>query len=130
MSGGSRLVITSSLMTTSLMPSSTGHVVHDVEHGVLEDGAQAAGAGVAAERLLRDAGERALRELELDAVHLEELLELLHEAVLRLGEDVDQRLLVELVQRREHRQAADELGDEAELEQVFRLHRARAARRA
>ena len=45
----------------------------------------------------------------------------LHQAVLRLREDVDERLLVELVQRRHDRQAADELGDEAELEQVLRL---------
>ena len=49
------------------------------------------------------ADERALRELELHAVHLEELLVLLHERVLRLREDVDQRLLVQLVERREHR---------------------------
>ena len=77
---------------------------------------------VAAERLARDRRERALGELELHAVHLEELLVLLDQAVLRLGEDVDQRVLVELVQRGDDRQAADELGDQAELEQVLRLH--------
>src|SRR5262249_38420204 len=55
-------------------------------------------------------------------VHLEELLELLHERVFRLREDVDERFLVELVERREHGQAADELGDEPELEEVLRLH--------
>ena len=33
----------------------------------------------------------------------------------------DQRVLVELVERRDHRQAADELGDHAELQQVLRL---------
>src|SRR5690606_4136699 len=65
--------------------------------------------------------ERALRELQLHAVHLEKLLELLHERVLRLREDVDQRLFVELVQGRDHRQSADELGDEPELEEIFGL---------
>ena len=76
----------------------------------------------ARERLLRDGLQRALRELELHPVHLEELLVLLHERVLRLREDVDERVLVQLVERREHRQAADELRDQAELEQVLRLH--------
>ena len=63
-----------------------------------------------------------LVNLQLHAVHLEQLLVLLHERVLRLGQDVDERLLVELVQRRDHRQATDELGDHAELEQVLGLH--------
>ena len=74
------------------------------------------------ERLARHRLQRALGELELHAVHLEELLVLLHERVLRLREDVDQRVFVQLVQRRQHRQAADELRDQAELEQVLRLH--------
>ena len=36
-------------------------------------------------------------ELELDAVELEELLVLLDQRVLRLGQDVDERLLVQVV---------------------------------
>ncbi len=42
--------------------------------------------------------------------------------VLGLGEDRDQRGFVQLVQRRDDRQAADELRNEAELDQIFRLH--------
>src|SRR5215468_870244 len=97
-------------------------LVHDVEHRRLEDRAQAAGAALVAERVLRDLLQRALGELHLDAVHLEELLVLLDEGVLRLGEDVDQRLFVELVERRDHRQAADELGDHAVLEEILGLN--------
>ena len=51
----------------------------------------AAGAGAAQDRLVGDRLERVVGELELDAVELEELPVLLHERVLRLGEDVDQR---------------------------------------
>ena len=49
------------------------------------------------------------------------LLVLLDQRVLRLDEDLDQRGLVELVERRDDRQAADELGNQAELDQVFGL---------
>src|SRR5205814_9397106 len=58
-------------------------------------------------------------ELELHAVELEHLLVLLDERVLGLDQDADQRFLVEAGDRADHRQAADELGDEAELEQVL-----------
>ena len=74
------------------------------------------------ERLARHRAEGAPRELELHPVHLEEALVLLHERVLRLGEDVDESVLVQLVQGGEDRETVDELGDEPELEQVFRLH--------
>jgi hypothetical protein len=49
------------------------------------------------------------------------LLVLLDQRVLRLGQDLDQRGLVEVFQRRDHRQTADEFRDQAELQQVFRL---------
>src|SRR5262249_52266318 len=65
-----------------LDPRPRGHVVHDVEHRRLEDGAEAAGAARALERLPRDRDEGAAGELELHPVHLEELLVLAHQAVL------------------------------------------------
>ena len=54
-------------------------------------------------------------------VHLEELLVLLDERVLGLRENIDKRFIIELVQRGEHGQATNELGDEPELEEVFGL---------
>ena len=42
-------------------------------------------------------------------------------AFLRLGQDLDQRCFVELFQSRDDRQAADELGDQAELDQILGL---------
>ena len=54
MSGGSRFVIDVLVDDDLLDAAARRDVVHDVEHRVLEDGAQAAGAAVALERLARD----------------------------------------------------------------------------
>ncbi len=54
-------------------------------------------------------------------LHGEQALVLLDQRVLRLGEDLDQRFLVEVLERGDHRQTADEFGDKAELQQVLRL---------
>ena len=59
---------------------------------------------------------------QLDAVHLEELAVLLGERVLRLGEHPNQRLLVEVVDRGDHGEPADELGDEPEADEVLGHH--------
>src|SRR5690606_6910885 len=60
--------------------------------------------------------------LEADAVDLEHALVLLDERILRLGENARERLDVERADRRDDGKAADELGDQPELVQVFRLH--------
>src|SRR6478609_3984929 len=95
------------------------HVEHDGEEDLLHDRAQAAGTRAAQQRLVGDRRDGVLRELEVDAVDLEHLLVLLHERVARHREDVDERLLVERRERRQDGQPADELGDEAELQQVL-----------
>src|SRR6478609_5251148 len=97
-------------------------VVHHVEEELLDDRAQAAGAGAALEGRLGDRVDGVVGELELDAVEVEELLVLLDERVARLGEDLDERLAVELVHAGDQRQATDELGDQAELGEVLGTH--------
>ncbi len=96
-------------------------VVHGVEQHVLQDGAQAARAGLALHGLARHGPQRLVPELELRAFHLEQLAVLLGERVLRLGQDRHQRRLVELIERRHHRQAADEFRNQAELDQILGL---------
>src|SRR5690606_31324417 len=96
-------------------------VVHGVQQHRLDDGAQAAGTGLALERLARDRGQRVRAELQLHALHVEQLAELLGDRVPGLAEDLNQRGLVQFLQGRDHRQAADELGDQAELDQVLGL---------
>ena len=98
--------------------AAAGDLVHDVEEAVLEDGAEAAGAGLVAEGLFGGGFEGVLGEDELDVVELEELLELAGERVLGLGEDADERVLVEGLQRDDDGDTADELGNEAVGEEV------------
>src|SRR5262249_42029857 len=99
-----------------------GDVVHHVEHDVLHDRPQPARARLPLECLARDRAPRSVREAQVHAFHLEELLILPSEGVLRLAQDANERRLVQLLQRRDHGEPSDELGDEAELEQVLRLH--------
>ena len=79
---------------------------------------QAAGAGVLGLGHLGDLEEGVGGELELGPFHLEEPLVLLDQGVARLGQDLDQGVHVQRVERADHRQPADELGDHAELDQV------------
>jgi hypothetical protein len=95
-----------------------GQLEHVVEHELFGDGAEGAGAGVAVDGLLRDFAEGVVGEFELGVFHLEQLLVLPDDGVLGLGHDLDQGGLVERGQRADHRQAADELGDDAEFDQV------------
>jgi hypothetical protein len=67
-----------------------GELEHDLEEDLLDDRAQAAGAGLALERLVGHRLEGVLREDQLDRVEREEALELLDDRVPRLGEDPDQ----------------------------------------
>src|SRR5467141_825278 len=96
-------------------------LVHDLEHDLFEDRAQAPRTRAALERLLGDAGHRVVGELEPHLLEVEVLLVLLDDRVLGLLEDPHQRRIVEIVQRGDHGQAADELRDEAVAQQVLGL---------
>src|SRR5256884_926625 len=99
----------------------TRQLEHDVGHHLFQDGAQAARARAALDRLLGDGLERFLLHREPHVFELEQLLVLLREGVLRLDEDTDERVLVQRVERHHHRQPAHELGNEAVAQQVVGL---------
>src|SRR5256885_1096397 len=114
-----------------LEPLDRRQLVHDLEHDLLEDGAEAARARAALEGLPGDRRHGVLGELEAHLLEVEVLLVLLDDRVLRLPKDPDQRRLVEVVERRDAREPPDELGDEAVLQQVLRLdHRQEIAHAA
>ena len=98
-----------------------GQVVHQVEHQLFQNHAQAARAHLAVHRFARDAAQRVIGEAQLHVLKLEQPLILLDDRILRLGQDLDQRVFVQIVQHANHGQAADELGNQAELDQVLRL---------
>src|SRR3989440_254659 len=103
-------------------------LVHDLEHDLFQDRAKASRTRAALERLLGDAGHGIVGELEPNLLEVEVLLVLLDDRVLGLLEDPHQRRIVEVVQRGDHGQAADELGDEAVAQQVLGLdHRQQVA---
>src|SRR4051794_10877420 len=74
-----------------------GQLELDVEQRLLEDRAEAAGAGLALERLVGDRAEGVGGEDQVDVVELEEAAELTGQRVTRLGQDRDQVLAGELV---------------------------------
>src|ERR1700684_188965 len=96
-------------------------IEHGLEQNALKDGTQTPRAGLALDRPAGDRAKRLVGEGQLDILHLEQPLILLHQRVLRIGEDLLQRSLVEVFQRRDNRQAADEFRDQAVLQEIFRL---------
>src|SRR5688500_10186524 len=97
-------------------------VVHQVEHQVLDDHPEAARPDLARQGLFGDRLEGVVREAQLHVLVLEQLLVLTRDGVPGLRQDLDERRTVELVQRADDRQPADELRDQPVLDEVFGLH--------
>src|SRR6266545_5050754 len=95
-------------------------VEHGVEQDALHDRAQPPRAGLAVDRLAGDGAERLICQGQIDALHLEQALVLLHQRVLRLREDALEGQLVEILEGGQHGQPPDEFGDEAVLQQILR----------
>ncbi len=98
-----------------------GQIEHGFEQDALHDRAQAARAGLALDSLAGDRAQGLVGEGQLDIFHFEQPLVLLHQRILRFLQDLLQRGFVEILQRRNHRQATDELRNEAVLQQILRL---------
>src|SRR5262249_9948684 len=94
---------------------------HRIEQDRLHDRAQTACPGLPGDRLLRDAAQRLVGQLEAVILHLEQSLVLLDQGVLRFGQNIDEGVLVEIVQGRDHWQAADEFGNKAKFQQILRF---------
>src|ERR1700736_866980 len=96
-------------------------IEHCLEQDAFENRAQAPRAGLALDRLAGDRAESLIGERQLDVLHLEQPLILLHQSVLRIGQNLLERNFIEILQRGDHRQAADELGNQAVLQQILGL---------
>src|SRR5713226_5945107 len=99
-----------------------GQVVHEFQHEVFENHAQAARANLALKSQLRDGLESVVGEAQADVFEFEEALILLEERVFRFGEDAHERALVEIVHDAGEGQAADKFGNQAVADQITRLH--------
>ena len=96
--------------------------IHNIRHRLLNDGAKASGAGLALQGLLGDQLHSLRRKFKLYAVQVKQLLILLYQSILRLCQDADQGLLIQHIQRLNHRHTADELRNQPEFNQVLRHH--------
>ena len=92
-------------------------IEHGVEQDAFHDGAQAARARLAVDCLA--GAQRFLGKRQIDRFHLEQALVLLDQRVLRLDQDFLQRRLIEILKRRDDRQATHEFRDQPILQQVF-----------
>src|SRR6266567_5632411 len=98
------------------------HLVHYRLQDLFQDGAQAARAGAAEVSLVGDGLQRVGGEFQVHAVQFEQAPVLLHQGIARLGEDLDERVPVQVVHAGDDREAADEFGNHPELQQVLRHH--------
>src|SRR5437016_6750263 len=97
-------------------------VVHHVEQNAFHDRTQPARPGASLQRALGDRIQRLRAHFQLDTLHRQQAPELLDQRILRLHQNLHQRLFAELVERGHHRQPPDQLGDQPELDQVLRLN--------
>src|SRR5262245_46077023 len=111
---------TSREMTTSSTPSRPGRS-NMVSSRMLSKIERRPRAPVLRSIALRNRAQRLVGKRQLDVLHLEQALVLLDQRVLRIGEDPLQRSFVEILERRNHRQAANELRNEAILQEVLRF---------
>ena len=98
-----------------------GDIVHHGEHKLLHDGAKSACADIARNSKLGDGLTSAVRKLQLNAVQREQFGILLDDRILRLAQDADERRFVEIVQRRDDRQSAHQLGNQTVFDDVMRI---------
>src|SRR5262249_1395307 len=96
--------------------------VHCLEHQFLEDHSQPSCPDLSLASQACNRAKRVVAEAKLDAVPLELFLVLLHESVLGSGQNLDHSFLIQFMESSDHRQTADKFRNEAELDEIFRLH--------
>lgn len=98
-----------------------GDLIHDFLHDLLDDRAEAAGAGIALDGLTGDSVDGSVFDDELYTVHGQQLLVLLDEGILRFGQDLDKGFFLQRMKGYDDGETTDEFGDETEFQEVFRL---------
>src|SRR5437879_8134827 len=97
-------------------------IIHHVQHHVFEDGTQPSSPGFLEKRFPCDRPKRTFRELELHFLKGEQFLILFRERVSRFGQDSNEGSFIQLIQGGDDGQSTDELGNQAVLEELFRLN--------
>src|SRR5262245_40831339 len=96
-------------------------LIHQIQHKLFENDPKAACADISLDGIESNSFECVIGEFQLHVLVLEQALVLLDERVLRSRENFNKGLLIQVVKRRNYGNAANELRDHAELDQVLRL---------
>src|SRR5262249_18016186 len=98
-----------------------GQVVHQLQHEVFQNHAQAARADLTLKSQLGDRLQGLVGKAQTNIFKFKEALVLLEQRVFRLGQNLHESGLVEVVHHARDRQAADKFRDQAIADQVARL---------
>src|SRR5580692_6570675 len=96
-------------------------MVHQVEHQLFQDHAQTARSHFARHGFASNGACRLGRKVQANVFVFKEPLILFEDSVARLGENLDERSFVKLVEDAHNGQAAYKLGNEAVLDEILRL---------
>src|SRR5215469_12741491 len=100
----------------------TREVVHQIEHQLFENHAQPAGADLPHHGLTGDGAQGIVAEFETHILKFEQALILLHDGVLRAGEDLDESGFIQLFEHAHDRQPAYKFRNQPKFDQVLRLY--------
>src|ERR1700730_3903786 len=97
-------------------------MVHEIEHYLLQNHTQSAGAHLPGHGLPRDGFQGLIAEFEAYILEFEQALVLLDNGGFRPGQDFDQGELIQILEHAHHRETAHELWNQTEFDQIFGLY--------
>src|SRR5450830_1625279 len=97
--------------------------VHHVQQGVFQNRSQSTRPGLACQGLLGNRLQCSRTDFQFGAFHLQQLGVLLDQGIFWLQQNLDQGLLIQFIERRNHWQTSNQRWNQAELEQIVRLSR-------
>src|SRR5689334_18191335 len=90
-----------------------GYLVHHIEEDFFDDGTQSASSSFLLQRAFRRLSKRIPCKDQLYTIQLQRFLVLLDNSVLGLGQNANQRIFIQAIQRDSDRKSSNKFGDEA-----------------
>ena len=98
------------------------NIKHNLSHRLFDDGSEASCTGILLYSLVSDCSDGVFLELEVNVIHLEDLLILLDDSVLGFCKNSYESIGIESVESDRNRDTSDKLRDKTELHKVVRLY--------
>ena len=96
-------------------------IEHRVQQYIFHNRPQAARASLPVDRAFGDGRQGVIRERKLGVLEFEQALVLFDQRVLRLSQDCDQRVFIQVFQCRNDGQSTNEFRDQAKFQQILRF---------